>query len=372
MEDPRLRKLAKLLVNYSTAVAPGDNVLIENVNPEPEFLKLLIEEVHAAGASAFLSLRDRRLERTLFADAPEEQFALQAEFERARMNKMNVYIGFTSMRNSFAWKDLPSEQVELYNSYIWKRVHIERRISHTRWVVLRYPSPAMAQNAGMSEDSFEKFYFDVCTMDYQRMSKAMNPLKELLERSDRVRIVGPGTDLEFSIKDMPAIKCDGTMNIPDGEVYTAPVRESVNGVLSYNTPSEKDGFKFEGIVFTFENGKIIDAHANDTTRINKILDIDDGARYLGEFSFGLNPYITSPMLETLFDEKIAGSLHITPGNSYDDCDNGNHSALHWDIVLMQDRASGGGEVWIDGKLVRRDGLFVLPELAGLNPDALKG
>jgi len=372
MEDPRLRKLARLLVNYSTAVKPGDNVLIENVNPEPDFLKLLIEEVHAAGAKAFLSLRDRHLERTLFADAPEEQFALQAEFECARMEKMQVYIGFTSMRNSFAWKDLPSDQAELYNSYIWKKVHIERRVPHTRWVVLRYPSPAMAQNAGMSEDSFEQFYFDVCTMDYQKMSRAMGPLKALLERSDRVKILGPGTDLEFSVKGMPAIKCDGTMNIPDGEVYTAPLRESVNGVLSYNTPSEKDGFKFEQIVLTFKNGKIVEARANDSARINKILDIDPGARYLGEFAFGLNPYITSPMLETLFDEKIAGSLHITPGNSYDDCDNGNHSALHWDIVLMQDEASGGGEVWIDDVLVRKNGIFVLPELAGLNPEALKG
>jgi len=371
MEDPRLRKLAKLLVNYSTCVKPGDNVLIENVNPEPDFLKVLIEEVHAAGANAFLSLRDRRMERTLFDDAMEGQFALQAEFERARMDKMNVYIGFTSMRNSFAWKDLPIKQAELYNNHIWKKVHIERRISHTRWVVLRYPSAAMAQNAGMSEDSFEKFFFDVCTLDYQKMSKAMDPLKELLERSDRVRIVSPGTDLEFSIKGMPAVKCDGTMNIPDGEVYTAPVRESVQGVLSYNTPNEKDGFKFEQIVFKFKNGRIVDAHANDTTRINAILDIDEGARYLGEFSFGLNPYITSPMLETLFDEKIAGSLHVTPGNAYEDCDNGNHSALHWDIVLMQDAASGGGEVWLDDRLIRKDGLFVVPELEALNPEALK-
>ncbi|GAB6275672.1 MAG: aminopeptidase [Rectinema sp.] len=371
MEDPRLGKLAHLLVNYSTKVKPGDKVLIENVNSEPDFLRLLIEEVHAAGGLAFLSLRDRRLERTLFMNAPEEQFELQAEFERARMDKMNVYIGFTSMRNSFAWQDLPQEKTELYNRHIWKKVHIERRITNTRWVVLRYPTAAMAQNAGMSEDAFEKFYFDVCTMDYAQMSSAMDALAALLEKSDKVRVKAPGTDLEFSIKGMPAVKCDGTMNIPDGEVYTAPLRESVNGVLSYNTPSEKDGFKFENIVFEFEKGKIVDAKANDTSRINKILDIDGGARYLGEFSFGLNPYITKPMLETLFDEKIAGSLHITPGNSYDDCDNGNHSALHWDIVLMQDADSGGGEVWIDGKLIRKDGIFVAPELLALNPDALK-
>ena len=371
MEDPRLRKLAHLLVHYSTAVKSGDKVLIENVNPEWDFLRMLIEEVHTAGGLVFLSLRNRRLERTLFMNAPEEQFELQAEFERARMDKMNVYIGFTSMQNSYAWQDLPQEQIELYNRHIWKKVHIERRIKSTRWVVLRSPGAAMAQHAAMSEDAFEKFYFDVCTMDYAKMSRAMDALVNLLEKSKSVRVKSPGTDLEFSIAGMPAIKCDGSMNIPDGEVYTAPIRESVNGVLSYNTPSEKDGFKFEHIVFTFKNGRIVDAKANDTPRTNKILDIDEGARYLGEFSFGLNPYITQPMLETLFDEKIAGSLHITPGNSYDDCDNGNHSALHWDIVLMQDAASGGGEVWVDGRLIRKNGLFVVPELLALNPDSLK-
>ena len=372
MEDQRLRRLARLLVNYSTKVHAGDRVLIENSNLESDFLRLLIEEVHAAGALAFISLRDRRIERTLFMDAPEEQFELQAEFECARMDKMDVYIGFTSIRNSFAWQDLPASKIKLYNNHVWKKVHVDRRIPHTRWVVLRYPSAAMAQNAGMSEDAFERFYFDVCTMDYERMSRAMDPLVELLQISDRVKILGPGTDLEFSIRGLPAIKCDGTMNIPDGEVYTAPVRDSVNGVLSYNTPNEKDGFKFENIVFEFKDGKIVHARANDNERINRILDIDEGARYLGEFSFGINPYITRPILETLFDEKIAGSLHITPGNSYDDCFNGNRSALHWDIVLMQDKASGGGEVWIDDRLIRKDGLFVLPELQGLNPEALKG
>jgi len=372
MRDPRLEKLAHLLVTYSVKVRPGDKVLIENTNPEPEFVKMLVEEVHAAGGLAFVSLRDKNLERTLYANAPESQFELQAQIERARMDLMDCYIGFTSMRNAYAWTDLPQDALERYNKHVWKKVHIERRIGHTRWVVLRYPSPAMAQNAGMSEDAFEQFYFDVCTMDYEKMSRAMDSLVRLLEQSDKVRVLGPGTDLSFSIKGLPAVKCDGTMNIPDGEVYTAPVRDSVNGILSYNTPSEKDGFRFENIRFEFKDGRIVKASANDTERINRILDIDEGARYLGEFSFGLNPYITRPMLETLFDEKIAGSLHITPGNSYDDCFNGNRSALHWDIVLMQDPASGGGEVWVDGVLVRKDGLFVLPELECLNPGALKG
>lgn len=370
MMDPRMGKLADILVNYSVCVKKGERVLIQNMNPEPEFVKAIIASVHAAGGLAFVALRDKAIERELYREGPEEQFELQARFERERMKEMDAFIGFTSLRNAFAWKDIPPEKMDLYNTYIWKKVHIEERIPNTKWVVLRYPSQAMAQNAAMSEAAFEDFFFDVCTMDYARMSKAMDPLVSLLGKTDKVRVVGPGTDLSFSIKGLPPIKCDGTMNIPDGEVYTAPVRDSVNGVLSYNAPSEKDGFKFENVRFEFRKGKIIDAKANDTKRINTILDIDDGARYLGEFAFGLNPHIRQPLLDTLFDEKIAGSVHITPGNSYDDCFNGNRSSLHWDLVLMQDEASGGGEIWLDGRLIRRNGRFVIPELEGLNPENL--
>jgi aminopeptidase len=371
MTDPRIAKLADILVNYSLKIGKGEKVLIQDNNPEPDFVRALIRAVHGAGGLAFIALRDKTVERELYIDGTEEQFALQARFEVDRMKEMDAYIGFTSLRNAFAWKDIPSEKMDLYNKYIWKKVHIEQRVPHTKWVVLRYPSASMAQNAAMSEAAFEDFFFDVCTMDYAKMSAAMNPLVTLLRNTDRVRVLGPGTDLSLSIKGLPAIKCDGTMNIPDGEVYTAPVRDSVNGVLSYNTPSEKDGFKFENVRFEFKNGKIIDAKANDTKRINAILDIDEGARYLGEFAFGVNPFITSPLLDTLFDEKIAGSMHITPGNSYDDCFNGNRSSLHWDLVLMQDKAAGGGEIWLNGRLARKDGRFVLPELEGLNPENLK-
>ncbi len=370
MVDPRIRRLADILVNYSVMVKKGEKVLIQDTNAEPEFVKALVGAVHAAGGLAFVALRDKAVERELYLNGPEEQFVLQAEFELERMKKMDAFIGFTSLRNAFAWKDLPAEKMDLYNKHIWKKVHIEQRVPHTRWVVLRYPSPAMAQNAAMSEAAFEDYFFDVCTMDYAKMSKGMDPLVKLLERTDKVRVLGPGTDLAFSIKGLPAIKCDGTMNIPDGEVYTAPVRDSANGVLSYNTPSEKDGFKFEQVRFEFKNGKIVDARANDTKRVNAMLDIDEGARYLGEFAFGVNPYITQPLLDTLFDEKIAGSVHITPGNSYDDCFNGNRSSLHWDLVLKQDEASGGGEIWLDGRLARKDGRFVLPELERLNPENL--
>lgn len=370
MIDSRLKRLADILVNYSTKVRPGEKVLIQDNNIEEPFVCALVEAVHKAGGIPFVSLRDKAIDRALYRSASEEQLRLQAKFERDRMREMDVFIGYTSLRNASAWSDMPEDKLDLYNRYITKLVHMEERVPNTRWVVLRYPSAAFAQLASMSDEAFEDWFFEVCTMDYAAMSRAMDPLVALMERTDRVRLVSPGTDLSFSIKGLPAIKCDGTMNIPDGEVYTAPVRDSVEGVISYNTQTEHDGFTFERIRLEFQKGRIVKASANDSERINRVFDIDEGARYVGEFAIGVNPFVTKPMKEALFDEKISGSIHFTPGNSYDDCPNGNHSALHWDIVLIQTAAWGGGEIWFDGKLVRKNGLFVPPELEGLNPERL--
>ncbi len=370
MIDSRLEKLAKILVNYSVAVKPGENVLVQDTGVEPAFDRALVKAIHEAGGRAFVSLRDKTLDRALLRDAPPEQVELQARFERERMDEMDCFIGFNAWRNLSSWSDLSGGELDLYNKNIWKKVHIESRLPGTRWVVLRFPTAAMAQMAAMSEEAFEDFFFDVCTMDYARMSKAMDPLVSYLAKTDKVRIVGPGTDLSFSIKGLPPIKCDGSINIPDGEVYTAPVKGSVNGVIQYNTPSEHEGFTYENIRFEFKDGKIVKATSNDNERLNRVLDTDEGARYVGEFAFGVNPYITRAMKETLFDEKISGSIHFTPGNSYDDCFNGNRSAVHWDLVLIQTPEFGGGEIWLDGRLVRKDGLFVVPELEGLNPKNL--
>jgi aminopeptidase len=231
----------------------------------------------------------------------------------------------------------------------------------------------MAQQAGMSTDAFEKFYFDVCTMDYPRMQKAAEPLRELMMKTDRVEIKGPGTDISFSIKDIGVRQSYGLRNIPDGECFTSPVRDSVNGVVQYNTVSLYQGTEFKDVRLVCKDGKVVEAHAGDKTdKMNEILDTDEGARYFGEWALGYNPYILHPMKDTLFDEKIGGSFHMTPGNAYDDADNGNRSAVHWDIVCIQRPEYGGGEIYFDGRLIRKDGIFVVPELEGLNPDRLMG
>lgn len=211
----------------------------------------------------------------------------------------------------------------------------------------------------------------MCNLDYKKMSVAMDALVNLMNRTDRVHITGPGTDLTFFPKDIGAIKCDGKCNIPDGEVYTAPVRDSVNGYITYNTPSVFQGFTYENIRFTFQNGKITEATANNSEKLNAVLDMDEGARYLGEFAIGVNPFILHPMKDTLFDEKIMGSIHLTPGRCYEDAFNGNDSQIHWDLVFIQTEAYGGGEIYFDDVLIRKNGIFVLEELRCLNSENLK-
>jgi aminopeptidase len=372
-KDSRLEKLAKILVHHSTRLQKGENVLIEAFDlADFTLVKLLINEAKAVGANPVVALQKQEILRELCLCGSDEVFNLIADVEAYRMKKMQAYIGIRSWLNTSEFADVPSENNNRYELLCRKPVHLDVRVPLTKWVVLRYPNYSMAQQAGMSTEAFENFYFDVCTVDYGRMEKAMKPLKKLMKKTDRVRIIGPDTDLDFSIKGIPTVPCFGLRNIPDGEIYTAPVRESVNGHIAFNTPSLESGRTFQGIRFEFKNGKIVKATAGDQTdELNKILDTDEGARYIGEFSFGLNPFVLKPMKDTLFDEKISGSFHFTPGSSYKEADNGNKSAVHWDLVSIQRPEYGGGHIYFDGVWIRRDGLFLPVELQGLNPENLK-
>ncbi len=368
--DQRVKKLAELLTGYSCDVREGEKVLItyEGDCCKP-LVKQLVKSVYARGGRPYVDISDSEITREILLGCDEEQISFLSEYKLAQMKGMQAYIAVRAGSNTAELSDVPAEKLSMYNRLT--SPVLDQRVNETKWVVLRYPNPSMAQLANSSLEAFEDFYFDVCTLDYGKMDEAMDALAALMERTDRVEIKGPGTDLSFSIKGIPAVKCAGRCNIPDGEVYTAPVRDSMNGIISYNTPSEEQGFTFENIVFEVKDGRIVKASANDDVRINKLLDTDDGARYFGEFALGVNPYIMDPMKDTLFDEKIAGSFHLTPGASYEDAPNGNKSSVHWDLVMIQRPEYGGGEIYFDGRLVRKDGLFVLPELTCLNPENLK-
>ncbi len=367
MKDSRYSELAGILIHYSTRLQAGERILIEAIEIPDEMVCALIAEARAVGAHPLVTLKSQRVHRALVMDSTAGSIQAAADHERYRMGRVQAYVGLRGALNSTEYADIPADRMKNYTAHWWKPVHIDVRVPETRWVVLRWPTPSMAQAAGMSTEAFEDFYFQVCTLDYSRMSLAMDPLVKRMEAADRVHITGPDTDLEFSIKGIAVVKCDGHLNVPDGEVFTAPVRESVNGVIHFNAPTIYQGKAHEDIRLELENGRIVKATGSDAQGLGEVLDTDEGARFIGEFALGVNPYITRPMKDILFDEKIMGSFHLTPGNAYDDADNGNRSEVHWDLVMIQTQAHGGGEIRFDGEVVRKDGLFVPEDLQPLNP-----
>ena len=364
MHDPRFDRLAKLLVEYSTRLKRNETVLIESFDVPDEMTVALIRAARAAGALPFVQLQHARIGRELALNATERQLNLTSIHELARMKRMDAYMAVRGSNNITEMSDVPAGQMQLVAKKL--RPVTDQRVKKTKWVVLRWPTASMAQQAGMSTEAFEDFYFEVCTLDYRKLQPGMKALKALMEKTDRVEIKGPGTDLRFSIKGISAIVCGGDHNIPDGEVFSCPVKNSVEGEITFNAPSIYQGTGFDSIRLEFCEGKIVSATSNQTEKLNQILDSDPGARYVGEFSLGFNPYVLEPMRDILFDEKIAGSFHFTPGQAYEEADNGNRSQVHWDMVSIQRPEYGGGQICFDGKLIRRDGDFLPKQLQSLN------
>jgi len=372
MLDPRCRTLARTLIRHSTRLQAGEHILIEAFDTPPEMVVALIEEARAVGGHPHATVRDGRVLRALNRHSDDAGLETWAACDRFAMERMQAYIGIRGAGNASEMSGIDDAQMKKVGRLYQKPVHFERRVTHTKWCVLRWPTPSMAQLAEMSTEEFEDFYFRVCCLDYARMDAACAPLAERMRRTDRVHIKGPGeTDLSFSIKGIGVVPCCGTHNIPDGECFTAPVRDSVEGVVHYNTPTIYQGRSFQNVRLVFRGGKIVEASADsDSAGLNAILDTDEGARHIGEFAIGFHPHIVTAMKDILFDEKIAGSFHFTPGRCYAETENGNRSEIHWDLVCSQRPENGGGEMRFDGELVRKDGLFVTPDLAGLNPDRL--
>jgi aminopeptidase len=368
--DPRYETLAANLVSYSVSLKKGERVWVDAFDVPDAMVIALVRAIRARRGIPHVQLHHARVSRELLMGVTEEQVKFQARHELARMKGIDAYIALRGADNIFENSDVPSARMQLAMQHL--RAVQNQRVNHTKWVVLRWPTAAMAQQSLSSTESFEDFYFRVCCMDHSRMLPGQRALKRLMDRTDRVDIKGPGTDLSFSIAGLEAVMCAGLRNIPDGEVFTAPVRDSVEGVLTYNVPTVYQGVSFDNVRFEFEKGKIVKASCSGPARkLKAILDSDPGARRIGEFAIGFNPHIREPMRDTLFDEKIAGSFHFTPGQAYEgEADNGNRSRIHWDIVNIQRKDYGGGEIWFDGKLIRKDGLFVPKALHKLNPDYL--
>ncbi len=365
MHDPRIDQLARQLVRYSTTVKKGDRVWIDCFDVPAQVAIAIIRAVVEAKGLPVVKLHDTTVSRELMLHANEEQYDILAENNLSLMKQMDCYIAVRGSNNITETSDVPADKTKMVTAKL--RPLQNERVNNTRWCVLRWPTSSMAQLAGMSTEAFENFYFKVCLLDYAALTPAMTALKKLMDKTNDVHLKGPGTDLRFSIKGLKAIACGGKHNIPDGEVFTAPVKDSVEGVISYNAPTIYQGIAFDNIKLEFSKGKIVKATSNNTEALNRVLDADEGSRYIGEFALGFNREIQEPMRDILFDEKIAGSFHFTPGQAYEGiADNGNRSTVHWDMVCIQRPDYGGGEVWFDGKLIRKNGKFLAKELEPLN------
>lgn len=368
--DQRYKKLAETLCRHSMKLNSGEHVLFDLSCTPVEMAEALIDTALEMGAYPHVEISDPRISRRLKLSASEPQLEVDSECALHKIQKMQAYAAIRGAENIFENSDIPQEKMAAVSKLM--KEPVDWRVNKTKWVVLRWPTPAMAQQAQMSTEAFENFYFDVCTMNYGKMAEGMEAAKRLMDNTDNVRILGNGTDISFSISGMKAIPCGGQYNIPDGEIFTAPTLESAQGRITYNAPTIYNGISFDHITLELENGKIVRADSPfNGDELRKILSCDEGACRIGEFAMGFNPYITRPMRDILFDEKIAGSFHFTPGQAYIEADNGNKSRIHWDMVCIQTPEYGGGEIYFDGKLIRKDGRFVVDGLDKLNPEYLK-
>lgn len=365
MLDPRLKKLGDTLIHYSCSIQKGDKVLIEATKNCGDLVKYLIKECYSCGAVPFVIFRESDIRREIILGGNKEQYELMAQSQNIIMNMMDARIEITEYDNFYEMNDIPISKRQLFQKHFFQNVYADNGIK--KWVTVGYPTKTMAQRFGMSTEQFENFYFSVVNENYKELSEKMLPLKDYLDNGKNVQIRSNNTDLSFNIEECKAFICDGKINLPDGEVFIAPDKYSANGNITFNADALYQGYNFSNISLTFENGRVVTATSDyNQDVLNKILNTDEGSSYIGEFAIGTNPNINRIIKNILYDEKILGSFHVALGRAHFQSDNGNKSAIHWDLVSQLNERFGGGEIIIDDELILQDGIFIPHDLKPLN------
>ncbi len=355
-------KLAEKILNFSCELKKGQNVLLQLVGLNGiGLLRALVETAREMETNPFVQIEDSEIQRMLIETGDRKFWENQAETDQLPlMKQMDAFLGIRASLNIYEQAAVSKKANKAYSDAFVTPVHFKERVQNTNWVVLRYPSESFAMNAKMPTQKFNEFYYKACLLDYSNLAEAMKPLEERLRNTGIIQLKGEGTDIEFSVKGQNWIPCYGKRNIPDGELFSSPVIDSVNGHITY-APSVYQGKPFEFVRLEVKEGKVVDFDSSNNDQLQEILDTDEGARRFGEFSFGLNPIIEQPMHDILFDEKIYGSNHLTLGNDYEEAPNGNESSIHWDLVCI------GADVYLDGDKIREGRKFIKDDLKALNP-----
>ena len=367
MNDPRLIKLAELLVHYSIDVQPGDKVAIRSLTPAEPLLTEIYAQIVSAGGHPFLALKFPDNVERFFALASDEQLEHISDVEQFIVDHFDAVIMVRGENNTKSLGKVPPHKLMLAQQaegHLMRKLMQRAADGSLKWVSTLFPTHAYAQDAHMSQREYADFVFQACMPDmddpvgyWRGVEREQARIIEWLKGKKQVHVVGPDIDLSFSIEGRHFVNSCCKHNVPDGEIFTGPVEESVNGHVSFSYPAIYNGHELVGVRLWFEDGRVVKAEAEKNEAfLLAALETDAGARYLGEFAIGTNYGIDRFTGQILFDEKIGGSFHLALGNSYPQTGGINKSAIHWDLICD---LRAGGKITVDGELLYQDGKFML-------------
>jgi aminopeptidase len=367
VRDPRVDKLADVLVDYSVAVQTGDRVMVQGSTTAEPLLKAIIVKVLQAGGHPFMRVGLSGMDEIHFRYASDEQLQYVPEPLKLVMETYDKFISVRALENTKAMSGIDPTKVVLKQQAqadLMKTFMARAAAGEVRWVGTQYPTNAHAQDADMSLTDYEDFVFGACLPEiddpvgyWTRFSAWQQKIVEWFKGKDKVHVTGPGTDLSLCVAGRSFVNCDGRENMPDGEVFTGPIEDSVEGHVLFSYPAVYKGREVEGVRLWFEKGRVVKATADKNQEyLLQMLDTDEGSRYVGEFAIGTNKGITRFTRSTLFDEKINGTFHMALGKGFPESGSVNESAIHWDMVCdLRD----GGEIRVDDTLMYTNGEFVI-------------
>lgn len=357
MTDQRIKKFAQILIDYSIFVKKGENVIISAGSLADELVLEVYKNVIKKGAYPLPEISLPGMSKLYFENASEEQLKKFPELSMHKIKHSQKYLGIYAPKDTRELRDIDPKKIGIrekvtnpLSDYVVNEKKKIRRCSTD------FPTPALAKDAGMSYEAFKNFFFNAANQDWVKESKRLKKIHSLFKGANIIHIKAPGTDLKMSVKGRPLIVDDGKENMPGGEMFYAPIKESVEGHIKFTYPAVRSGKEVRGIRIEFKKGKVVKAKATKNEKfLKEMINLDKGSKYVGELGIGCNKKINRFTKNLLFDEKIGGTIHLALGMAYKECKGDNKSALHWDIVCDLRK---NGQIIADGKVIQNNGRWI--------------